>query len=81
VGHIAHLNVRDDCLPYKYRIGKVLPDLNQPTILCWHRRLLPLKLKIEAGQLQPFMNMVTPTRLIITMFIGIVDCQQVTIID
>jgi len=27
-GHIAHLNLRDDCLPYKYIIGKVILDKN-----------------------------------------------------
>jgi len=32
VGHLAHLNLRDDCLPYKYIIGKVIMDKNAPTI-------------------------------------------------
>ena len=31
VGHIAHLNVRDELLPYKHVIGRVIMDKN-PTI-------------------------------------------------
>jgi tRNA (guanine37-N1)-methyltransferase len=37
VGHIAHLNLRDECIPYKYWIGKVLLDKHQPqiqTVVC-----------------------------------------------
>jgi tRNA (guanine37-N1)-methyltransferase len=32
VGSIAHLNLRDEVLPYKYIVGKVLLDKNQPRI-------------------------------------------------
>jgi tRNA (guanine37-N1)-methyltransferase len=32
VGHLAHVNLRDDCLRYKYWIGRVLLDKNAPTI-------------------------------------------------
>ena len=32
IGHLAHLNLRDDYLPYKYWIGKVILDKNQPRI-------------------------------------------------
>jgi tRNA (guanine37-N1)-methyltransferase len=32
VGHLAHINLRNELLPYKYWIGKVLLDKNQPTI-------------------------------------------------
>ena len=32
VGHLAHVNLRDYCLPYKYWIGRVLLDKNLPTI-------------------------------------------------
>jgi tRNA (guanine37-N1)-methyltransferase len=28
VGHIAHLNLRDELLPHKYTIGRVLLDKN-----------------------------------------------------
>ena len=31
VGHIAHLNIRDELLPYKHVIGQVIMDKN-PTI-------------------------------------------------
>lgn len=31
-GHIAHLNLREEALPYKYLIGKAILDKNQPTI-------------------------------------------------
>lgn len=30
VGHIAHLNLRDEQLPWKYIIGQVLLDKNPP---------------------------------------------------
>ncbi|CAB9497384.1 methyltransferase [Seminavis robusta] len=32
VGSIAHLNLRDDLLPYKFIVGKVILDKNQPRI-------------------------------------------------
>ena len=32
VGSIAHLNLRDEVLPYKYIVGKVLLDKNRPRI-------------------------------------------------
>jgi tRNA (guanine37-N1)-methyltransferase len=32
VGQIAHINLRDEQLPYKYWIGKILLDKNYPTI-------------------------------------------------
>lgn len=32
IGHLAHINLRDDLLPYKYYIGKVLLDKNTPRI-------------------------------------------------
>jgi tRNA (guanine37-N1)-methyltransferase len=32
VGHIAHLNLRDDVLPFKYIVGKVILDKNAPRI-------------------------------------------------
>jgi tRNA (guanine37-N1)-methyltransferase len=32
VGQLAHMNLRDCCLPYKFWIGRVLLDKNQPTI-------------------------------------------------
>jgi tRNA (guanine37-N1)-methyltransferase len=32
VGQLAHVNLRDCCLPYKFWIGRVLLDKNQPTI-------------------------------------------------
>lgn len=33
VGHVAHMNIRDEFTPYKYVIGKVILDKN-PTIKC-----------------------------------------------
>ncbi|GMI42902.1 hypothetical protein TrCOL_g9228 [Triparma columacea] len=30
VGHIAHMNLRDNVLPYKYVVGKVIMDKNTP---------------------------------------------------
>ena len=43
VGHIAHLNLRDELLPHKYVIGRVLLDKNTRirTVLNKVRRLLP----------------------------------------
>ncbi len=32
VGHLAHVNLRDELLPYKYLVGKVLLDKNSPRI-------------------------------------------------
>ena len=32
VGHLAHVNLRDGLLPYKYLVGKVLLDKNSPRI-------------------------------------------------
>ncbi len=32
VGHLAHVNLRDELLPYKYLVGKVLLDKNTPRI-------------------------------------------------
>jgi len=32
IGNIAHVNLRDDCLPYKYWIGKAILDKNEPRI-------------------------------------------------
>ena len=32
VGHVAHVNLRQDCRPYKYWIGKVILDKNKPRI-------------------------------------------------
>jgi len=32
VGHLAHVNLRDEVLPYKYLVGKVLLDKNTPRI-------------------------------------------------
>lgn len=37
IGHIAHLNLREECRPYKYWIGKVLLDKHEPqiqTVVC-----------------------------------------------
>ena len=45
VGHIAHLNLRDELLPHKYVIGRVLLDKNTKikTVLNKVRRLAPLR--------------------------------------
>eukprot|EP00535_Pseudo-nitzschia_heimii_P006272 CAMPEP_0197194180 /NCGR_PEP_ID=MMETSP1423-20130617/28759_1 /TAXON_ID=476441 /ORGANISM="Pseudo-nitzschia heimii, Strain UNC1101" /LENGTH=613 /DNA_ID=CAMNT_0042647557 /DNA_START=56 /DNA_END=1897 /DNA_ORIENTATION=- len=32
VGHLAHVNLREELLPYKYLVGKVLLDKNSPRI-------------------------------------------------
>ena len=32
IGHIAHLNLRDESLPYKYWVGKVILEKNKPRI-------------------------------------------------
>ena len=32
IGHVAHLNLRNEVLPYKKAIGKVLLDKNGPRI-------------------------------------------------
>lgn len=32
IGHLAHINLRDELLPFKYIIGKVLLDKNSPRI-------------------------------------------------
>jgi tRNA (guanine37-N1)-methyltransferase len=32
IGHLAHINLREELLPYKYLIGKVLLDKNAPRI-------------------------------------------------
>ena len=32
VGHLAHVNLRDELIPYKYLVGKVLLDKNSPRI-------------------------------------------------
>jgi tRNA (guanine37-N1)-methyltransferase len=32
IGHLAHINLREELLPYKYLIGKVLLDKNTPRI-------------------------------------------------
>ncbi|KAI1285190.1 tRNA (guanine(37)-N1)-methyltransferase [Halotydeus destructor] len=32
IGHIIHLNLKDELIPYKHFIGEVLIDKNQPTI-------------------------------------------------
>lgn len=56
VGHIAHLNLREELLPYKQLIGEVLLDKNGPTI-----KTILNKARCTAG-LRPAPAAVEPSR-------------------